>query len=279
MKKFKNLSLKQLSASAALPGMARTSPVLFVDDPIASIRKAHEMGFAALEIHARENAPIDFDALMQECDLLNMSISLLITGRLAAETGATLTNTDPKLAKLAQDGLFKYVDNAHKCRCNLVIGWIRGPKPDSMSQETYEDTLASALRPICEYAQQKNVMLLIEALNRYEINTFSRGEQVLSFIEKYGLPSCGLLLDIFHMNLEEVALGEAIRANRRNLHYVHFADSNRHHPGAGHMDIDEVLAALDEINFKGWLATECLPEPDYDTAICGTRDFFAERLN
>lgn len=279
MNKYTNLSKKQLSASAALPGIPRTSPILFADEPIAGLHRAHEAGFSAIELHIRENAAIDCERIMAECDRLQMSISLVVTGRLAVETGATLTHAEPEMAKRAQDGVMTYVDIAKKLRSNLLIGWIRGPRPDGMCEEAYEDRLAAALRPICEYAQTHGVTLLIEALNRYEINSFHRGEEICAFIEKFNLPACGLLLDVFHMNLEEADMGDAIRTNQRLLRYVHFADSNRHFPGAGHMDIDEVLAALDEIHFDGWLSTECLPEPDYESAIRGAQTYFAARLS
>lgn len=279
MKKYINLSKKQLSASSSLPGIPRTSPILFADEPIASLQRAHEAGFSAIELHIRENAAIDCESVIAECERLGMSISLVVTGRLAVETGATLTHADPEMTKRAQNGIMTYVDVAKKLRSNLLIGWIRGPRPDGMCEEVYEEQLAAALQPICEYAQTQGVTLLIEALNRYEINSFHRGEEIRSFIEKYNLPVCGLLLDVFHMNLEEANMGDAIRANRSLLRYVHFADSNRHFPGAGHMDIDDVLAALDEIHFDGWLSTECLPEPDYESAIRGTQAYFAERLS
>ena len=50
------------------------------------------------------------------------------------------------------------------------------------------------------------------------------------------------------------------------MKYIHLADSNRLAPGWGHLDFDEVFAALREIRFDGWASIEILPKPDPDTA-------------
>ena len=63
--------------------------------------------------------------------------------------------------------------------------------------------------------------------------------------------------DFFHMNIEETDIAESIRAAGGFLKHIHLADSNRRHPGAGHIDFRPALAALGAINFDGYMALEC----------------------
>jgi sugar phosphate isomerase/epimerase len=65
------------------------------------------------------------------------------------------------------------------------------------------------------------------------------------------------MADLFHMNIEEVDLGQAIDATGDYLRYVHLADSNRFEPGAGHLDFRPALAALKRIGYDGFMTLEC----------------------
>ena len=65
------------------------------------------------------------------------------------------------------------------------------------------------------------------------------------------------MADFFHMNIEEIDLGQAIQDTAEYLGYVHLADSNRYQPGAGHLDFRPGLAALKRIGYDGFMTLEC----------------------
>ena len=75
-----------------------------------------------------------------------------------------------------------------------------------------------------------------------------------------------MMPDVFHMNIEDDHIGASFIRNKDYVRYVHFADSNRHAPGDGHMPWDEVFGALQTIGYDGWTTIEILPFPDPDTA-------------
>jgi len=85
-------------------------------------------------------------------------------------------------------------------------------------------------------------------------------------LEQVGADNVGLLLDTFHMNIEEVSLAQAIRDAGTRLFHFHVADSNRRHPGAGHIDFGNVLQTLSDVGYTGYVSGEFLPEPDADRA-------------
>jgi len=74
------------------------------------------------------------------------------------------------------------------------------------------------------------------------------------------------LLDTFHMNIEEPSIQDSIRSCGDRIFHVHVADSNRWHPGAGHLDFSSILATLQEVGYDGFISGEFMPVPDPETA-------------
>jgi sugar phosphate isomerase/epimerase len=100
-------------------------------------------------------------------------------------------------------------------------------------------------------------MMMLEPLNRYESQFIQRLEQAHKVCEAVGSPNVGFMADLFHMNIEEVDMGQAIEATGDYLRYVHLADSNRFEPGAGHLDFRPALGALKRIGYDGFMTLEC----------------------
>ena len=126
--------------------------------------------------------------------------------------------------------------------------------------------LSEALQECSQAALSEGVRLALEPINRYEttlINTTSQGRDL---IEKVGADNFGLLLDTFHMNIEEPQIEESIRACNERIFHFHVADSNRWYPGAGHLDFRSILATLSATGYQGWISGEFLPEPNAETA-------------
>src|SRR5262249_32013255 len=108
--------------------------------------------------------------------------------------------------------------------------------------------------------------LLYEPLNRYEANLLNRVDDSLSFLNGLRTKNVKLLCDLFHMNIEEASIADALRRAGRQLGHVHFADSNRHAIGFGHTDVGRVAQALRDAAYEGYVSGEVLPLPDGDTA-------------
>ena len=104
--------------------------------------------------------------------------------------------------------------------------------------------LLDALKELGEHAEREGTLVLLEPLNRYEDHMLNRVEQAVELCEAVGRPSVKVMGDLFHMNIEEDDLGEAIRRAGGHIAHVHLADSNRLQPGAGHTDFAGAFAAL-----------------------------------
>ena len=95
-------------------------------------------------------------------------------------------------------------------------------------------------------------------------------------IERVGADNFGLLLDTFHMNIEEPVIEESIGRCSRHIFHFHVADSNRWYPGAGHVDFKSSLNSLFTTGYEGWVSGEFIPMPDAATASTAESYFPAQ---
>ncbi len=243
-----------------------TAPLLLLGGICENLKKAYNAGYSAIEIHIRENVSLDYQKILDVCSELNMTISAVVTGRLNTQENVSLIDDDSNKVKAAMEGLEKYIDIAQVLKTDIIIGWIKGVLPDRDKFNIYEKRLADNLKTLVNHASDKNVKLFVEAINRYETNYLNKGREIKDFIEKYEIPNVFVHLDTFHMNIEEENMSDAIRYCGNKLGYIHFADSNREYPGSGHIDFKSIIKALDDINYNGYIAVECLPKPTGEEA-------------
>jgi D-psicose/D-tagatose/L-ribulose 3-epimerase len=128
--------------------------------------------------------------------------------------------------------------------------------------QEWELAVAGA-REVARYAAAHDVQVGIEAINRYESFLLPTAERALAFADDIDEPNVGVVLDLFHMNLEEADPAAAVAAAADRLVALHVADSNRRGPGRGHADIAGPVRAAVAAGYTGPLVLECTaPGPD-----------------
>ena len=110
------------------------------------------------------------------------------------------------------------------------------------------------LSALCTDAVNNGVRLVVEPLNRYSTPYCVTATDALEIAKQ--LDNLGILLDTFHMNIEEDSFEDAIFSCRKFLLHTHFADNNRKMPGFGHMDFEKILAGLQRIHYNGYASFE-----------------------
>jgi sugar phosphate isomerase/epimerase len=156
----------------------------------------------------------------------------------------------------------------------VIIGGIRGRLIGPVGEwRRLRKKGNEALASCVAYAEERGVTLLLEPINRYETNVMNTVEEGIALIAELGSEKVKLLLDTFHMNIEERSVAESIIMAGSRLEYVHFSDSNRLAPGWGHVDFSEILSILKEIHYNGPIGVEVLPSPDDDRASKQALDY------
>lgn len=115
---------------------------------------------------------------------------------------------------------------------------------------------AESLREVADYAGERGVRLAIEPLNRFETDLVNTVEQGLQLCDLIGRENVGLLLDTFHMNIEEKRVDQAILAAGSRVFHVQVSENDRGTPGSGHVPWDATFDALDAINYEGQIVVE-----------------------
>lgn len=116
-------------------------------------------------------------------------------------------------------------------------------------RDRLEQMLVSQLQELSAYAADRSVRLCVEPLNRFETSFLNTAEQALGVVERVDHPACQLLLDTFHMNIEEASLSAAIREAGDRLGHFHACANDQGTPGAGHIEWDTVAAALADVGY------------------------------
>ena len=114
----------------------------------------------------------------------------------------------------------------------------------------------------CRRAAEEGVRIAFEPINRYETSLLNGVEEGLEFIAGVGGNNLGMLLDTFHMNIEEPSIEGSIRRAGDRIFHFHYADSNRWYPGAGHLDFHSILTALMDTGYQAYLSGEHRPDPE-----------------
>jgi len=118
------------------------------------------------------------------------------------------------------------------------------------------DLLVRNLGELARYAGDHSVILGVEPLNRFETSFLNLADQAVEIIDRVDHPSCRIMLDTFHMNIEEKSAGDAIRAVGNRLCQLHACENDRGAPGSGNVDWDQVSSALNEVQFDGPVVIE-----------------------
>ncbi len=113
-----------------------------------------------------------------------------------------------------------------------------------------------SMKATAEHAAKCGVMLGVEYLNRFETYLLTSAADTARFIEAVNHPSCKMMYDTFHANIEEKDLAQAIRAAGKHICHVHISENDRSTPGAGHVDWKTSFSALREIGYDGWYVIE-----------------------
>lgn len=245
---------------------AQFEAATFQGDLERSLASIASLGYGGVELAIRNPKTLDFTALGRAIVRQGLKVPAIGTGQAWGEEGLSFTDPDPGIRRAAVDRVLSYLPPAAGFGAAVIIGLIRGILKAGVEKPQALDWLVDALQECSLAAGRKGVRLALEPINRYETTLINNVAEGLDLIERVGVDNLGLLLDTFHMNIEESNIEAGIRAGGSRISHFHVADSNRWYPGAGHLDFRSILLELSRTGYSGWVSAEFLPRPDADTA-------------
>jgi sugar phosphate isomerase/epimerase len=244
---------------------AQFQAVAFKGDFEVNVARIASYGYDGVELAIRDPKLVDADELEAVIRKQGLAVPAIGTGQAWGEEGLSLTSDDPAVRRAAIERVKSHVPLARRFGATIILGLIRGITPPSQSHEQSMAYLVEGLRECSVVAASVGVRFALEPLNRYETDLIHTVEEGLDLIRQVGAENFGLLLDTFHMNIEEPSIEASIQACGDRTFHFHVADSNRWHPGAGHLDFRGILDTLRETGYDGYISGEFMPVPDADT--------------
>jgi sugar phosphate isomerase/epimerase len=261
----------KLSLAIQTPEVPFQIPVALLSGRLdEKLCKAAALGADGVELMCYDPATLDAPSLRAGLEAQGLEAAAVASGALGMGK-ITLLHPDAQTRRLARSRLDDLIDFAAGVGAPVVtIGGFRGRSDGD--QQAALSRLGEILGEAAEVAGNRGVHLAIEPLNRYEADLIQNAAQGLRFLEQANHPALGLLLDTFHVNIEEASWTEPFErvSAAGKLFHVHLGDNNRLPPGKGLIDFRAVLQSLQRIGYRGFLSAELLALPDPDIAAADT---------
>jgi sugar phosphate isomerase/epimerase len=254
-------------------------PWVYWGAPESCLPKAAALGFDAVELFTAGPDAAGAGALADLAKRHGLAIAAVGTGAGKVLHGLTLTHPDAALRARAAGFIGGMIDFGAQLGAPAIIGSMQGPGTEGTERARMLDWIADGLAALGRRAADRGVPLILEPLNRYETRVLNRLGDAAALLDERGLANVVLLADLFHMNIEEVSIPEALRRAGRRVGHLHFADTNRRPVGLGHLDVPPIVDALREIGYTGYASAEALPYPDPDAAAAQTMRSFKRYLS
>src|SRR5262245_40373513 len=209
---------------ALVPEM-RGGPFVFSDGLAEGCAKAAGHGFDAVEVFPESAYSLDVGGLKALLAKYHLKIAAIGSG--AGWVKHRLHLTDPGVAvrRRAREFIAAIIDCAGSFGAPAIIGSMQGRWGDGVTRAQALAWLGDGLAALPPRAAAHCMPLLYEPLNRYESNLLNRVDDALSFLKPLRAQNVKLLCDLFHMNIEEAVVSDALRLAGSRLGHVHFVDS------------------------------------------------------
>ena len=244
------------------------------DPQLAGLQEAAEIlsenDFWGIEPDIRDSRQIDGQQLGRIVADCGLQVPALATGRGFALDGLSLSDPNRQKRKQAIELLKGHMDLASELKTNVIIGLLRGIRDKSDPEEDCLNRLAESLKVCGDDAEQQGCKIFFEAINHKETNIAPKAQQAVMLIEAAGSSAIKLLLDTYHLDIEENSPADVLDVLRKYvsiLGHFHLADRNRKVPGTAGIDFGRIMKELLDLGYKGTVTVEIPLKPDAKTCI------------
>ncbi|KTG07790.1 hydroxypyruvate isomerase [Haloprofundus marisrubri] len=181
--------------------------------------------------------------------------------------------TDPEAADETVETIRESIETAADLDCPSLIV-TTGPDQDGLSRERQHANIVDVLRRVADDAEEAGVTLVVEPLNTavnhpgYFLTDTVEGVDIVEAVDS---PNVKLLYDVYHQQVTEGNLVDTITDHVDHIGHIHIADvPGRHEPGTGEINYENVLTAIDDAGYDGYVGCEFSPTVDGDEALNST---------
>lgn len=260
----------RLCYQVATPDVRVDESVTAYQGPLEkSLRELSELGYQGVEFMTLNPKELHWEEVKALLEKYKLKAVLVCTGEIFGQLKLSYTHPEEAVRQEAVERTKEIMDFASFLGADINIGRIRGQYCKELTKEQTEAYAVEAFQEISRYGEEKNVRIALETVTIMQTNFINTLEEGLSMVKRVDRDNFKLMLDIFHLNLEEKNLYEAIRNySPYNIH-VHLADNNRRYPGHCGLDFDKIIATFKECGYEGNFSTEIFQIPSQEKAAEG----------
>ena len=229
-------------------------------DFLPYVKKVRKLGFDVLEINA--GAIVDMSAA-QRAALRDTAKEegVTLTYCIGLPTRYDVSSPDESVRKEGVRFVRQILEAMHEMGGRTIGGiiyasWPMVGVPDQNAKAVMRQQSLRSLKELMKAAEQYDIRYCLEIVNRFEQCILNTAAEGVAYLKELDSPNARLLLDSFHMNIEEDSIGDAIRSAGDLLGHFHIGECNRKTPGTGRMPWQEIFTALSDISYTGAVVME-----------------------
>jgi D-psicose/D-tagatose/L-ribulose 3-epimerase len=242
-----------------------TSP--FNTESIGLFPKIKQLGYDVVEIPVEDPDIIDGQKVKEALDKHNLEA--VVCG--AFGPNRDFTHDDPAVHQQCFDYMDALMDFCTLWDLDFVagpmysaVGKARMVPPDQKKKEW--ERAVTNLRKVCQKAEDRGLELAIEPLNRFESDLINTTGQARQLVNDINHPAAKIMVDGFHMSIEEKSMEAAIRTAGDQLIHVQTSENYRGTPGTGQTDWESFRKGLEAIDYKGIVSIESFTSDNQELA-------------
>ncbi|MFX0048072.1 MAG: sugar phosphate isomerase/epimerase family protein [Candidatus Hermodarchaeota archaeon] len=238
------------------------------------------LNYDGIELSLLEPEKIDVKKIIEIKDSYQMEIPALGTGSTFIRFGYSLGDTQEFIRKKAIERMKKYIEFARETQSKVIIGLIRGRYKHDSNPQKERLNIISSLKKCCSLAESNNIQLLFEPINRFEIDSYHTISESVQLIEEIGSNKLKLLIDSFHIYLEEdpVYIWEYLKEIVHYIGHIHLADTTRRAPGSGHFDFKTFLNIFKNLGYSDYVSVETIMKPSFELVAKNSSEYLRKIL-
>lgn len=228
-------------------------------DCLKYVDKIARLGFDVIEIaahHLNSYSPTHVDEVAKAA----RDNGIAMTAGLGPSPSRNLSSADPGVRAAGRAFFQQTLTNLAKLDIHVIGGALHSYWPIDYSKPVDKTGDRSrgleGISGLADFAADLGIDLCLEVLNRFENHVLNTAEEGVAFVREVGKPNVKVMLDTFHMNIEEDSFAQAIRTAGPLLGHFHTGENNRRLPGTGRLPWHEIGAALRDIGYDGTVVME-----------------------
>ena len=221
-------------------------------------------GYDGVELMTIDPGKLNWDEVKKTAEDLGLVVGLVCTGEIYGQLGLSFADPDAGRRREAVDRVNGIIDFAASQNAKVNIGRVRGQYRPDVAREQTEEWAVEAFQAISDHAAPKGVMIALENVTIMQTNFINTMAEARRIIDMTDRPNFRAMMDVFHLNLEERDIYQAIRDYADINVHVHLCDNNRRYPGNCGLDFERIIQTFHDVGYDDLYSTEVFQLPSME---------------